>query len=126
MAIVFPDTELWWTGHLRDAFAARGKGVFTDIDVPRQRRQLEVIVRSDGGQSGRVTTTARFGVRCFAPTKKAASDLAREAAALMRAARFTGPIREVDTTEPVPVDDPGKAYLMYFTASTTVRGAPLA
>ena len=121
MAIVFPDSELWLTGALRAALT----DVHVGIEVPASRKPREVIVRRDGGPDRFITSTHRFGIRVFADSEKAVSDLADLTSAHVRALAFTGPARAIETTSPFPYDDPSQRPCRYFTAEIAVRGMPL-
>lgn len=124
--IVFPDVELVLTTYLRAALAAHGfPGVF--VSNRRETQQTAVWVRRDGGPTlDVVREAARVGVNVFAPTDKAATDLALTVAALMRVAADGTPIlRVVQTAGPTPIADGTSVQRRYMTFEVHVRGAAL-
>jgi hypothetical protein len=123
-AIIFPDVELEVTAYLRDALAANG---YPDMFVSNRRetQPTAVWVRRDGGPVlDVVRESARLGVNVFAPTEKAATDLARTVSALMRVAADGDPIvRVVQTSGPSPIAD--STPRRYMTFEVTTRGSEL-
>ncbi len=126
--VVMPDVELWATGHLRTALAARLEAYASNVHVsnavPATRLSRMVIVRRDGGpRLDHVREVARLGVRVWAMTERDATDLARLVAALLWAAPNGAPVlRVTQPTGPTPVADPSGQPLRYLTFEVTVRG----
>ena len=126
----FPDVELWAATYLRAALAARPESyavAYVSNAVPSTRRDRMVIVRRDGGPRVSVTTeAARLAVRVWAPTEKAATDLARLVRALLTVAADGNPVcRVADLSGPSAVPDESGQPLRYFVLELTVRGVPL-
>lgn len=98
--VVFPDLELWATGYLRTALAARTEpyaaSVYVSNAVPDPRRDRMVTIRRDGGpRLDVVREAARIGVNVWGRTEQEASDLARLVAALLWAAPDGNPVCKV-------------------------------
>lgn len=106
MAVVFPDVELFVTGYLRTALA--DATVYVGNVDGSSTKARRVIVRRDGGpQTSPVTEVARLGVRVFAATEQAASDLARTVYAHLAATPGAGPVRRFQgLSGPSAVADP--------------------
>ena len=127
--VIFPDVDLWATGYLRSALAARAEpyaaGVKVAVTVPATRPARLVVVRRDGGPRLDVAReTARLGVRVWAGTEQDATDLARLVAALLWAAPDGNPVLKVtQTSGPSPVPDSSGQPLRYLTFEVTTRGA---
>lgn len=121
--VVFPDVELWTTEYLRTALA--DSTVFVG-NVDKSTKTKRVIVRRDGGPTlSPVTEAARLGVRVFAPTEQAATDLARLVQAHLSASPGNGPVRRYrGLSGPSAVADPA-GPLRYFTCELTVVGSAL-
>lgn len=127
--VEFPDIELWLTGYLRTALAARAEpvasGVTVSTSTPTTRPARLVTVRRDGGpRVGRVLEAARIGVNVWAATEQDATDLTRLVRALITAADGQGPVKHVgEQSGPSPIAD--AAPRRFFTVELTVRGSAL-
>ena len=126
--VIFPDVELWATGYLRTALAARSEPYAADVyvsnTVPDPRRDTMVQVRRDGGpRLDQVREAARLTVNVWAMKEQDATDLARLVAALMWAAPDGDPVLRVDqATGPTPVADPSRQPLRFMSFEVLVRG----
>lgn len=128
-SVTFPDVELWATGFLRSALAARSEpyaaGVYVGITVPDVRSDRMVVVRRDGGpRLDQVREAARLTVRVWGRTDQEASDLARLVAALLWASPDGSPVVRVSQTSgPSAVPDVQPQRLTVF--DVIVRGTDL-
>ena len=95
-AVIFPDVELWATGYLRAALAARpeafASGVFVSNAKPTTNKPRTVVVRRDGGPQRGLFDFPRLTVRVWADKEKDASDLARLVQALLVVSPGNGPV----------------------------------
>lgn len=129
--VVFPDVELWATGYLRTALAARpeawASAAWVDIKVPNPRHDRMVIVRRDGGpRLDTVREAARLTVRTWGKTEKEAADLARLVRALLSSSADGDPVcRVIDQSGPSAVPDESGQPLRVFVLELIVRGVPL-
>lgn len=137
--VIHADLELFLTGWLREALAARPEpvcaGVKVDNKEPLPTAQWParlVVIRYDGStQTSVVTDEASVGVTVFAGTQslpKEANDLARIVRALIGGCagrERDNPVADVETTGPVAVADSGVRARRYFTASMKVVGSVL-
>jgi hypothetical protein len=129
--IVVPDLELWATGYLRTALAARDEpyaaDVHVDIRAPRPRTDRMVTVRRDGGaRLDLVRDAARLAVRVWATTEQDATDLARLVRALLHAgADGTTVVAVRDLSGPSAVPDPSEQPQRYLLVEVILRGADL-
>lgn len=128
--ILFPDVELWATGYLRTALAAREEtyaaGVYVANTVPNPRRNRMVILRRDGGRAFDVFDDARVSVRVWAATEQDATDLSRLVAALLWAAPDGSPVvRVTQESGNSPVPDESGAHLRYSVFTIRTRGDQL-
>lgn len=127
--VIFPDVELWATGYLRSALAARiepyAAGVFVANYVPKSRRDRMVQVRRDGGpRLDAVRESARLTVRVWGTSEQEATDLARLVAALLWASPDGNPVVRVSQNSgPSPIPDEQPQRLMSF--DVVVRGSDL-
>ena len=125
--VLFDDIELWATGALRAALAARSEPYTDDVyvsnKVPTVRRNRMVIVRRDGGGRLDVVREApRLGINVWAKTEQDANDLGRLVAALLWAAPDGDPVSRVTVTGgPYPVAD-DTDFLRYLTAEVISHG----
>lgn len=138
IGIVFPDVELWATGYLRDALAARAEtyvgGVFVSTSIPYdpvtktyKRRDRMVICRRDGGNSNGLRDQARLSVQVWATAEQDATDLARLVAALLWAAPDGDPVLMVrQQSGPTPIADTSLQPLRYLVFDVHTRGVGLA
>lgn len=130
-AVLFPDVEMWATGYLRDALAARPESytsnVYVGNAVPSTRRDRMVICRRDGGpRLDVVRELARLSVRVWAKTEADASDLALMVAALLWAGPDGNPVVKVQQSAgPSPVVDTSGQPLRLMGFELTVRGADI-
>lgn len=130
-AVLFPDVEMWATGYLRAALAARSEpvtdGVKVGVKVPKQRPGRFVTVRRDGGpRLDVVREAARLGVNVWALTEKDASDLAALVRALLGASAGEGPVlRARELSGPSPIADESGQPRMFLVVELTVRGTRL-
>lgn len=129
--ILFPDVELWATGYLRAALAARPEpyaAVNTVSNrVPPTRTNRMVIVRRDGGNSDGLRDQARVSVQVWAKTEQDATDLARLVAALLWAAPTGDPVLMVrQQSGPTPIADTSGQPLRYLVFDIHTRGEALA
>lgn len=127
--IVSPDVELWATGYLRAALAARPEpysaNVYISRKVPDPRRNRMVIVRWEGGP-GRdvVLEDGVLSVRVFASTEQEAADLARLVRALLLASAGAGAVKRTrGLGGPYEVPDESGQPLRFFTVELTIRGS---
>lgn len=127
--VAFPDVELWATGYLRSALAARSEpyaaGVLVGVIVPDVRRDRMVMVRRDGGpRLDQIRESARLSVRVWGRTEQEASDLARLVAALLWASPDGDPVlRVTQNSGPSPIPDEQPQRLMSF--DVVVRGTQI-
>lgn len=127
--VIFPDVELWATGWLRAALAARAEPYATDVlvgvVVPTTRRPRMVMVRRDGGRRLDATREApRLGINVWGSSEQEAGDLARLVAALLWAAPDGSPVlRASQLAGPSPVADAQPRR--YMTFELVVRGTDL-
>jgi len=127
--VTFPDVELFLTGWLRTALAARTElfkvGVVVASAVPTNRPARLVTIRRDGGPRIDVAReSARIGVNVYAATEQDAAALAGLVRALLWACPDGAPIcRAVELSGPSPVAD--VVPRRYMTFELVVRGADL-
>lgn len=134
--VLFDDLELWATGALRTALAARSEPYTDDVYVSNDypldpatgeptRRPRMVIVRRDGGPRLDVAREeAQMGVNVWAETTQDANDLARMTAALLWSSPDGDPVVKVEQISGLtPIDDPSKQPRVYMTFAITYRGA---
>lgn len=136
--VVVPDAELWWTGWLRSALAARAESYASGVYVSNTRPSAEdwekshpttpyparmVTVRRDGGpRVDLVHSLARLGINVWAATEKDAADLAGLVEGLVLSVRTTGPVEAVGSSSgPSPVED--STPRRFFTVEAITRGA---
>ena len=125
--VVQPDVELWATGYLRAALAARPESYAVGVRVSNAKvgNVRQVVVRRDGGpRLDLVREAARLGVNVWGETEQDATDLARLVAALLWAAPDGNPV--VKVTQPggiSPVADSSGQPLRYMTFEITTRGS---
>lgn len=95
-AVIFPDVELWATGYLRTALAARSEpyaaGVGVANDKSKTTAEKKVVVRRDGGPQRGLFDFPRLTVRVWADKEQDASDLARLVQALLVVSPGNGPV----------------------------------
>lgn len=122
--VVFPDAELWAVGYVRAALA--DSSVFVGNVDGSTTKTKRVVIRRDGGpQTSPVTEVARLGVRVFAPSEQAATDLARLVQAHLAASTGEGPVRRYrGLSGPSSVADPA-GPMRYLTCELTVVGTAL-
>lgn len=144
-AVLYPDVELWGTGYLRTALAARTEPYAQDVWVDNQRPSKDdftraalgpypkrmVVLRRDGGQVTGLRDNARLSARVYVAKDirdagQQATDLARLVVALFLTAADGAPVLRVGhQSGPVPVpDDSGP--LMYLLFEIATRGESLA
>lgn len=129
MAVIFPDVELWATGYLRAALAARTEpyaaAVYVGTAVPSTRRDRMVTVRRDGGpRLDVIREAARLGVNVWGKTEQEVSDLARLVRALLWAAPDGKPVTKVtELSGPSPIPDVQPRRFLTF--ELVVRGSTL-
>lgn len=137
-AVIFDDVELWATGYLRTALAARSEtyttGLYVGASMPNnaetgepERRPRMVLVRRDGGgQSQQVLDNPRLSIDCWALTWSDATNLARMTAALIQSAPGNANVkRVVMTTGPTRIADPSRQPRVYTTFDLVVKGTDL-
>lgn len=125
--IVTPDVELWVTGWLRSALAARqepyASAVFVSNATPDPRRGRMAIVRRDGGpRVDMLHEAARLGVNVWGSTEQDAADLARLVEGLLLSVRACDPVETV-TSLSGPSSIPDAQPRRYFTVEVLMRGA---
>jgi hypothetical protein len=134
--VLFDDLELWATGALRTALAARSEpytdNVYVSNDIPfntttgePERRPRMVTIRRDGGPRAEVAPleTARIGVNVYAETDQDANDLARMVSALLWSFPDGDPVTKVNQIlGPSVIDDPSRQPRRYMTFEFTARG----
>lgn len=128
--LVFPDVELVLTAYLRGALAGRPESYAQDVyvsnRVPNPRRPRMVVVRRDGGAGSGFRDVARVSFRVWAQNERAATDLARLVAALLRAAPDGDPIVRVSSQSgPTPVADESEQPLRYVVMDVHTRATNL-
>lgn len=125
--IVTPDVELWWTGWLRAALAARSEPYVTGVKVgvvtPDPLPARLVTFRRDGGpREDFLHSTARLGINVWAMTEQDVTNLAGLVEGLVLSVRTTGAVeavRSVSGPSPVPDSQPRR----FFTVEAITRGA---
>lgn len=123
------DAELWWTGWLRTALAARAEpyaaGVKVDHVAPNPLPARLVTFRRDGGpRVDFLHSIVRLGINVWAMTEKDVTDLAGLVEGLVLSVRTVGPVesvRSVSGPSPVPDSQPHR----FFTVEAITRGALL-
>ena len=134
--VLFDDIELWATGALRAALAARAEPYTDDVyvgnDLPLnattrepERRPRMVTIRRDGGPRDRMAPleTPRIGVNVYAETDQDANDLARMVSALLWASPDGNPVTRVtQTLGPTTIDDQSKQPRRFMTFELRARG----
>lgn len=126
--VIFPDAELWATGVIRAALAARSEpyvtGVKVSNTVPPTMPARQITIRRDGGSKVGVFDNPRFGVNIWAATDKDAADLARLVSALFRLTPGDGVcVFMQQTAGPVTIPDAKPRRYMTFVAR--LRGEAL-
>lgn len=139
-AVIYDDIELWATGYLKTALAARPEayttGLYVAASMPNnpstgepERRPRMVLVRRDGGGRSdqvRVLDNPRLSIDCWAATWRDAVDLARMTAALIQAAPGNSNVkRAVMTTGPTRIADPSRTPRVYCTFDLVTKGTDL-
>lgn len=127
--VVHPDVELWATGYLRAALAARGEafaqGVFVSNQRPTSNRRRTVVIRRDGGPQRGLFDFPRLGARVLADLEQEAADLSRLVQALLLASPGNGPVlRAASLSGPSGVPDESQ-FQKYLTLELTTRGLSL-
>ena len=134
--VLFDDLELWATGALRTALAARAEPYTDDVYVSNDKplnpttgepenRPRMVTIRRDGGPRDAVAPleTARVGVNVWAETDQDANDLARMTAALLWSLPDGYPVVKVTINSgPSVIDDPSKQPRRFITAELRAKG----
>ncbi|UOE45473.1 hypothetical protein [Agromyces larvae] len=136
-AVIFPDVELWLTGHVRSELDARPEAVCADVVVDVKEPEPTgawpsklVVIRFDGStQTSILTDEASIGVTVFAGTKSLpqdANDLARIVRAIVASSAGVepgNPIAAVNsTTGPIAVPEDAPRARRYFTAELVIHG----
>jgi hypothetical protein len=131
--VLFDDVELWATGALRTALAARAETYTDDVYVsntsatdpstgqPETRARMVTIRRDGGPRLDVAREAARVGVNVWAETEQDCNDLARMVAALLWSLPDGDNCVRVDITSGpsvVPDDRPHR----YLTADLIMRG----
>lgn len=140
IAILFPDSELWATGLLRTALAARSETYASGVYVGNRRPSADewkaahpstaypvrmATVRRDGGASDGLFDRPRLGVNVWAGTEQDCADLTRLVVALFFVAPGDGvcvSLRQVGGPSPIPDAQPRR----FMTFEATLRGTALA
>lgn len=121
-----PDVELWSTGWLRTALAARSESyaadVFVSNRVPNPRYDRMVTIRHDGGpRVDMLHQVSRIGVNVWGTTEKEVTDLARLAEGLLLSVRASPPVVYVESMSgPSPIEDAQPRR--YFVVEVVMRG----
>lgn len=128
-AVIFPDVELWATGYLRTALAARPEAYAADVWVsnkkPATNQPRTVVVRRDGGPQNGVLDNPRLTVRVWATKEQDASDLARLVQALLVVSPGSGPVVAADVLSgPQGIPDDSQPQKL-LSVELTVRGSAL-
>lgn len=117
-AAIFPDVELWATGYLRTALAARSEpfaaGVYVSNTKPSTNRARTVVVRRDGGPQRGLFDFPRMSVRVWADKEQDAADLARLVQALLVVSPGNGPVVAASVLsgpQGIPDDSQPQKYL---------------
>lgn len=129
LALIPPDAELWGTGYLRTALAARletyAQGVYVSNTKPTTNRPRTVVIRRDGGLQRGAFDYPRLAVRVWADVEREASDLARLVQAILLGAPGDGPcVRVTSLSGPSPIAEAGQ-FQKYLTVEAQMRCAPL-
>lgn len=124
-SVLFPDIELWATGYLRTALAAREEpyaaNVWVDNKKPSTNKARIVAVRRDGGAQVGLRDFPRLTVRVWADKEQDASDLSRLVCALMVNARGSGHVANVGVIAgPMGVPDSAQPQ-KFMTFEVTTR-----
>lgn len=127
-AVVHPDAELWATGYLRAALAARPEP-YADASVANDKAKAskprKVVVRRDGGRQEGLFDFPRLTVRVWALDGQEAADLSRLVRALLMVAPGSGPVVRVEsTTGPQGIPDESGSQ-KFFTVDVKTRGSNL-
>lgn len=129
-AVIFPDASLVLVGHLRAELAARGVTAPIGTRVPNPRPATFVTVERTGGpRRDVVTDEPQLTVDCWAPTEKAAHDLAQLCRGLthsMRGRSVAGVAvyRVTEFAGPQLLPDPDSEHPRYTqTLQIAMRGA---
>jgi len=116
--VIFPDVELWATGYLRAALAARPEsyatGAFVSNKKPSANRRKTVVVRRDGGPQRGLFDFPRLAVRVWDDDEQTASDLARLVQALLVVSPGNGPVVAASVLsgpQGIPDDSQPQKYL---------------
>lgn len=127
-AVLHVDAELWATGFLRTALAARTEPYAASVRVSNAKGGTagrQVVVRRDGGPQDGLFDVPRLTVRVWAPTEQEAGDLARLCRALLVGSPGSGPVvAAVSFTGPQGVPD-NAGPQKFFTVDLTMRGVNL-
>jgi hypothetical protein len=126
--VIHPDAQLWATGYMRAALAARAEtyaaNVFVGSAVPTTRQDRMVIFRRDGGpRTDVLRDVARMTVLVWGRSEKECTDLARLVTALLWAAGSVDPVARVDIISgPSPVPDQSGQVQKLIATELTFRG----
>lgn len=128
VAVLHPDAELWATGYLRAALAARTEPYATSVRVSNEKKATagrQVVVRRDGGPQDGLFDLPRLTVRVWAGTEQEAGDLARLCRSLLVASPGNGPVvGATSSTGPQGVPDAAGPQ-KFFTVDLKTRGVNL-
>lgn len=128
-AAIFPDAELWATGYLRGALAARTEPYAANVGVANDKSKTtqvrKVVVRRDGGPQRGLFDFPRLAVRVWADVEQEASDLARLVQALLVVSPGNGPVvRAVILSGPQGIPDDSQPQ-KYLSVELQIRGVNL-
>ena len=129
LAVVAPDAELWATGYLRAALAARAEtyaqGVYVSNNKPPTNRPRTVVVRRDGGLQRGAFDYPRLAVRVWADLEHEAADLSRLVQALLLTSPGDGVcVAATSLSGPSAIADASQ-FQKYLTVELQMRCSPL-
>jgi hypothetical protein len=124
--VIFPDAEKVLVDAYKVALTAAGEsGVTVDRKVPSSRPAKLVAITRDGGGNDGMRDRPRMRFRVFAPTDKAATDLARLVVALAGTLVTNGTALYTEVQSgPYEVPDQG-GPMRYALIEFHLRGVPL-
>lgn len=97
-AALYPDTKAALVDYLSDSLIARAEpytdNVLVTWDMPAEKPERVVLIRSDGGLTRSVKHASdRFGVQIWAETDEVANDLSNMVHMLIKSCTNNGPFR---------------------------------
>lgn len=137
--VIYDDVELWATGYLRTALAARpetygDEPVFVSNEMPKnaatgeeeQKLPMVIVRRDGGGRLPPVFDQPRLAVDCWAEKKQDAIDLCRMVCALLESAPGDANVKKAEMTSgPTRISDPSRTPRVYATLDVKTKGTVL-